>query len=64
MKTEQVRLPVELMNDVRLTCPAFGEAANEYVARAVRELLRREMSKAAKVLTKRAAEQGGKEETE
>lgn len=64
MKTEQVRLPAEMMHDVRMTCPAFNEAPNEYVARAVRELLRREMTKAAKTLAKRAAEQGGKEEGE
>jgi hypothetical protein len=64
MKTEQVRLPADLMENVRMTCSAFGEAANEYVARVVREALRRDMPKAAKIIAKRAAEQGGKEEGE
>lgn len=58
MATEQVRLPKDLMNDVRMTCGAFDEAPNEYVARAVRELLRREMPKAAKIISKRAEQTG------
>ena len=57
-QTEQVRLPVDMMNRVRMACGAFGEAPNEYVARAVNELLKREMAKAAKIVAK-AAEQSG-----
>lgn len=53
-KTEQVRLPVELMRDVRSTSSVFDEAPNEYIERIVREALKRDMPKAAKLLTKRA----------
>lgn len=59
-KTEQVRLPVDLMKDVRSTSSVLGESANDYVARVVREALRKDMPRAAKILTKRA-EQAGQE---
>jgi len=56
IKTEQVRLPVSLMDDVRQACGAFDEAPNAYVARAVRELLDREMEEAARRIAQRAAQ--------
>ena len=59
--TEQVRVPVDVMNNVRMTAPSFNEQPHEYVTRAVRDALRRDMAKAAKLLAKRAAEQGGAE---
>ncbi len=60
--TEQVRLPVDLMNDVRATAPVLGETATNYVARVVREALKRDMTRAAKELTKRAQQPGGTEQ--
>lgn len=61
-KTEQVRLPVELLKDVRSTSSVLGESSNDYIARVVREALRKDMPRAAKLLTKRA-EQAGHDET-
>lgn len=57
--TEQVRLPVDLMRDVRSTSPVLGEAPNDYVARVVREALKRDMARAAKILTRRAQQADG-----
>ncbi len=62
-KTEQPRLPVDLMQDVRAVAPALGETPNEYIARVVREALKKDIPRAAKALAKRA-EHGGKEEAE
>lgn len=63
-KTEQVRLPVELMKDVRSTANVLGESPNDYIARVVREALRRDMSRAAKLLTKRAEQAGHDDDQE
>jgi hypothetical protein len=57
-KTEQVRLPVELMKDVRFAAAALEEQPNAYVARVVREALRRDLPKAQRTLAKRIADQG------
>jgi hypothetical protein len=54
-KTEQVRVPTEVMDEVRMTCAAFKEAAHEYVTRAVQEALRRDMPEAAKIISRQAA---------
>lgn len=53
-KTEGVRLPVDLLEDVRATAPALGETAPGYIARVVREALDRDMAEAAKRLAERA----------
>jgi peptidase E len=63
-QTEQVRLPADLMANVRATAPVLGESATAYVARVVREALKRDMPKAAKELTRRSQQTGAKEETE
>lgn len=63
-KTEQVRLPVELLKDVRSTSSVLGESPNDYIARVVREALRRDMPRAAKMLTKRADQASHEGETE
>lgn len=51
-QTEQVRLPVDLMEVVRRTAPALGETPGDYIARVVREALKRDIPRAAKVLDK------------
>ena len=61
-KTEQVRLPVDLLHDVRWTASVLGESANDYIARVLRESLRRDMQKAAKLAAKRAEQAGHEEE--
>ena len=54
VKTEQVRIPLDLMRDVRATAPVLGESASDYVARVLRDAVRRDMPRAARELTKRA----------
>ncbi len=57
--TEQVRIPVDLMNNVRATASIQGvESAPEFVVRAIRELLKKEMPRAAKEMVKRAQQAG------
>ena len=60
-KTVQVRLPADLWKDASLCAGAFDEAITEYVTRVVREATRRDLPKAARMITKRA-EQAGRED--
>ncbi len=53
-----IGIPTDLMNDVRATASIQGESAPEFVIRAIRELLKKEMPKAAKEMVKRAEKAG------
>jgi hypothetical protein len=53
-KTIQVRLPAELVEDAALCARAFGESTPAYVARLVRDAVRRDLPRAAKLINKRA----------
>ena len=60
-KTVQVRIPADLWKDASICAGAFDEGITEYVTRVVKEATRRDLSRAAKIVTKRA-EQAGRED--
>ncbi len=62
--TEQVRLPADLLEVVRATSPALGEQPGDYIARVVREALKKDIPRAAKALSRRAQQSGAPEEAE
>jgi hypothetical protein len=53
-KTEQVRIPTDLMHEVRWIAPLLGESATDYVARLVAEGVKKDAPRAANAAAKRA----------
>lgn len=63
-KTVQVRLPADLYRDASLCAGAFDEAIIEYINRVVREATRRDLPRAAKIVTKRAEQADARDSDE
>lgn len=60
-KTEQIRLPAELVRDARICAQELhGESLPEYVTRALRDVVNREFPRAAAQIAKRAKGDAGK----
>jgi hypothetical protein len=57
-KTEQIRIPVDLANDARIVASALGTSLPQYVTDLVQQAVRRDLPKAAKIVSKRASQFG------
>lgn len=53
-KTEQVRIPIDVVENARMVASAFKQSVPEYVTEIVQAALARDLPKAAKILAERA----------
>ena len=53
MSTEQVRIPKEIMDNVRIIAAAFGQGSPEYVREVLAKAVKRDLPKAQKIISER-----------